>query len=95
MRLGLTVRKPRRAPAHRRLARLGPIGALALGLTLTPALAQDAGKSPPVKIAVFGFELEDASPAAALLGRETSSAGTMDKVSSEARRELAQSDATA
>jgi Protein of unknown function (DUF2380) len=70
-------------------AKLGPIGVLVLGLALTPVLAEDAAVSPPVKIAVFGFELEDASPAAALLGENTSSAASMEKVSSEARRELA------
>jgi Protein of unknown function (DUF2380) len=55
------------------------------------ALAADAEKSSPVKIAVFDFELEDVSPAASYLGKTTSSAATMDKVSSEARRMLAQS----
>jgi hypothetical protein len=91
MRLALIVRKPRRAPTDRAPVGLAAIGALALCLTLTSAVAEDAGKPPPVKIAVFAFQLEDASPAAALLGRDTSSAATMDKVSSEARRELAQS----
>jgi Protein of unknown function (DUF2380) len=77
--------------AYRMLARIGPIGVLTLGLGCIPAQAEDAVKSAPVKIAVFDFELDDASPAAALLGRNTSSAATMDTVSREARRELAES----
>jgi Protein of unknown function (DUF2380) len=76
---------------YRALASLGPIGVLALGLDFTPALAGDVAKSPPVKIAVFDFKLEDASPSAALLGKSTSSAATMETVSSAARNELAHS----
>jgi hypothetical protein len=48
-------------------------------------------KAAPVKLAVFDFELEDTSPAAALLGKTTSSAAAMEKAGSEARRMLAQS----
>lgn len=44
-----------------------------------------------VKIAVFDFEMVDVSPAASYLGQNTSSAVSMQKVSSEARRILAQS----
>jgi len=44
-----------------------------------------------VKLAVFDFELDDATPAAALLGQTTSSDAVMQKVSSEARRVLAES----
>ncbi len=44
-----------------------------------------------VKLAVFEFELDDVSPAAALLGQTTSDEATMQKVSSEARRMLAES----
>jgi len=77
---------------YRALARIGPIGVLAaLGLCCTAVQAEDGAKSAPVKIAVFDFELDDASPAAALLGKNTSSAAAMDTVSREARRELAQS----
>jgi len=77
--------------ANRALTRIGPAGILALGWALLPAAADDLLKSPPVKIAVFDFELEDATPAAALLGRNTSSSATMESVSREARRELAES----
>jgi hypothetical protein len=44
-----------------------------------------------VKLAVFDFELEDVSPAASLLGQTTSDEAVMEKVSSEARRMLAES----
>jgi hypothetical protein len=44
-----------------------------------------------IKLAVFDFELDDATPAAALLGQTDSSEATMEKVSSEARRMLAES----
>jgi hypothetical protein len=47
--------------------------------------------STAVKIAVFTFELDDQSPSAALLNQSPSRAGTLEKASSEARRELAQS----
>jgi hypothetical protein len=41
-----------------------------------------------VKLAVFDFELDDATPAAAFLGQTTSTEATMEKVSSEARKML-------
>jgi hypothetical protein len=44
-----------------------------------------------IKLAVFDFELEDATPAAALLGQTTSTEAAMEKVSSEARRMLTES----
>jgi len=44
-----------------------------------------------VKLAVFDFELDDVSPAASLLGQTTSNEAIMEKVSSEARRMLAES----
>jgi len=55
-----------------------------------PALAANPGKSPPIKIAVFDFELDDVSPAASATGVSGSGAGAMEKVSSTARRVLAQ-----
>jgi hypothetical protein len=73
---------------------IGPIGVLLLGIGCFPALAADAGKSPPpVRIAVFDFELEDISPAASIEGANasTSTGAIMDRVSSAARRVLAQS----
>jgi len=71
--------------------KIGLSGVLALSFAFSPVFAQDAVKSPPVKIAVFDFELEDETPAASLLGRTTSSTSTMDEVSKQARRELAHS----
>ena len=44
-----------------------------------------------VKLAVFDFELDDVNPAASLLGQTTSNEAIMEKVSSEARRMLAES----
>jgi len=76
---------------YRALASLGPIGVLVLGLDSTPAFAGDVPRSALVKIAVFDFTLEDASPSEALLGRSTSRATAMDTVSAAARSELARS----
>jgi hypothetical protein len=67
------------------------IGVLWLFAAALPALAADAENAPPIKIAVFDFELEDVSPAASLPGANAGTAATMEKVSSEARRMLAQS----
>lgn len=44
-----------------------------------------------VKLAVFDFELEDATPAAALLGQTSRSDAVMEKVSADARQMLARS----
>jgi hypothetical protein len=44
-----------------------------------------------VKLAVFDFELEDATPAAALLGQITRNEAAMEKVSVDARQMLAKS----
>jgi hypothetical protein len=67
------------------------IGMLLLIAAVPPALAADAQAAPPIKIAVFDFELEDVSPAASLPGASATTAATMEKVSSEARRMLSQS----
>jgi hypothetical protein len=73
------------------LRKIGPTGVLAFSFAFSPVFPQGAVKSPPVKIAVFDFELEDVSPAASLSGKTTSSSATMDEVSKQARRELAHS----
>jgi Protein of unknown function (DUF2380) len=91
MRLVLNVRKPIRINSISILSAIGSIGVLLLSVAYFPALAADAEKSSPVKIAVFDFELEDVSPASTFLGKTTSNDATMEKVSSEARRVLAQS----
>jgi hypothetical protein len=72
------------------------LGATAIGIAWVsfaciPAVEADAAKSPPVKIAVFDFELDDVSPAASVPGESRSSAAVMEKVTSAARRILAQS----
>ena len=67
------------------------IGMAALALALSGARAEETAGGAPIKLAVFDFELEDASPAAVFQGRPTSSAETLDQVSREARRELARS----
>jgi hypothetical protein len=64
-------------------------GVLGLAFAFSTALADGAVKSAPIKIAVFDFQLEDLSPAAAQ--NTTGSAAAMQKVSSEARRALAES----
>lgn len=45
----------------------------------------------PVRIAVFAFELVDATPSQVLLGKSTSEAATLAKVTQAAREQLAQS----
>lgn len=65
---------------------------LALALAWPPRSAGEAAKAPPTRIAVFAFELEDASPGATYLGETgKSAAATMAEVSRAARQELAQS----
>jgi hypothetical protein len=76
---------------------IGSFGVLLLGVLLVPAPAADAAdaadaaQAAPIRIAVFDFELEDVSPAASQAGANAGSAAMMAKVSSEARRLLAQS----
>lgn len=76
---------------QRAIAASGVLGVLALACACAPAPAADAHKSAPIKIAVFQFELQDASPSAALLSKNTTGANAMEKVTDAARRELAQS----
>jgi hypothetical protein len=45
----------------------------------------------PIDIAIFDFELDDASPASALLHKSTSSVASLDRATIAARREFAQS----
>lgn len=86
------VRKLIRVQKNRRLSAIGSIGVLLLSFAFLPALALDADKSSPVKIAVFDFELEDVSAAGASSTGETASDLTrLQAVSGEARRVLAQS----
>jgi len=70
---------------------IGGIAVIVLSIALAPLAAGAAAQPPPIRIAVFEFELEDLSPSAVLLDRPASSAAAMERVSSEARQELAQS----
>lgn len=71
---------------------LASIAVIALSSTLVAAPAEEAAKSGPIKLAVFEFELEDASPTAVLQGRTLSNAEEqLRKATSVARAELAQS----
>jgi hypothetical protein len=67
------------------------LGLLAIGLALPAAFALAAGQPAPIKIAVFNFELDDVTPASALLDKSTSSNATLEKVTEAARRALADS----
>jgi len=87
----MVLRTLARDGRHYGAARLGALAFLALGLTLWFIVGADSSPAPPVKIAVFEFEFEDLSPAASLLNKTTNRTATMDKVSSEARRELTES----
>jgi len=69
----------------------GPLAILALGLAASCIARAEGVPAAPIKIAVFEFELEDLSPAAALLNKTTNRAATLEQVSSAARRELAES----
>jgi uncharacterized protein DUF2380 len=73
---------------HRAVARIGAVIVLS-AVALTPAWGADAPA--PIKIAVFAFEFEDLTPAAALLKRPADAAATMEKVTGAAREELAHS----
>ena len=61
-----------------------------LGAAQLPSAALSAD-APPVKLAVFDFELDDLTPAAAYLSQATSAAATLEKVTHAAREQLAQS----
>jgi hypothetical protein len=68
------------------------VAAGSVQLLLSPAWSADTGKSPAVKIAVFDFELEDVSPAAAYTHQGTTgSDASLEQVTSAARAELAKS----
>jgi hypothetical protein len=79
------------AKTHRTLWAIGSIGVLLLGVALLPSLAVGAEKAPPVKIAVFDFELEDVSAASSLPGEAAADSSRLKDVTSKARRVLAES----
>jgi hypothetical protein len=62
---------------------------------LAAAIGNSSGAEPaapaPIKIAIFDFELDDVTPAAALVGKATSSDESLQKVTAAARDQLAKS----
>jgi Protein of unknown function (DUF2380) len=62
-----------------------------VGAVLLFASAASADTSPPVKLAVFDFELEDFSAGAALLPANPADSEQLKRVTSEARQLIAQS----
>jgi len=73
----------------RATANLVAIGAAALGTALVNASVEESGRPTAVKLAVFQFELEDASPTAVLQGKALASADEeLRKATSAARTEL-------
>jgi hypothetical protein len=77
--------------SNRRWLAIGSIGVLLLGIGCLPARAADAGNPPPIRIAVFDFELEDVSPAASQPGQTPADPARLQDVTNAARRVLAQS----
>jgi Protein of unknown function (DUF2380) len=87
---------PGKAPPRRKRSRILPaagwIGVVALVSGVLAAPAEEVAKPAPMKLAVFEFELEDASPTAVLQGKTLSNADeALSKATSAARNELAQS----
>jgi hypothetical protein len=70
---------------------VGALLALALTLACVAPTAGETTKPPPPRIAVFAFELEDASPEVTYLGGAGNQAATMAEVGRAARLELSQS----
>ncbi len=66
-------------------------GAVLFCATLLPAFAANAGTSPPLKLAVFNFELEDFSAGASLPAGNSNDSEQLKRVTDEARQLLAQS----
>lgn len=77
-------------------ARRGRVSPLSVGVVLfcaalTPAFATSAETPPPVKIAIFDFELEDYSAGNELIGETPDDAAQLKRATSEARRLIAES----
>jgi Protein of unknown function (DUF2380) len=77
---------------NRTLTTIGPVSVLLFGMAVVAVLAAEADKPTPVKLAVFQFELEDASPTAVLQGKTLAGADEeLRKATSAARAELEKS----
>jgi len=83
--------------ARNHTSKIGCVGVLALSIAVVtmpatmPAEEAGAAKPTPIRLAVFEFELEDASPPAVLLGKITSGGDALDAVTRTARGELEKS----
>src|SRR5665213_2845462 len=82
MRLSENVKTLKQIKTSRVWSVIGTTAVLMFGFAFLPAFAKEYDKSRPVKLAVFAFELEDVSPASTLMEKTTSSAASMEKVSS-------------
>jgi hypothetical protein len=86
------MRKLMGIKTDRTLGAIVTIGVVLLSAAVLPVRAADAEKSPPIKIAVFDFELEDTSAAGTLsTGEGAGDRARMQAVTAEACRILAQS----
>lgn len=83
--------KPEQRTRRLTLAMVARTGAVLLGMALVTGLAAQPDKPGAIKLAVFDFELEDASPTAVLQGKILDSAEALRKVTSTARTELEKS----
>jgi Protein of unknown function (DUF2380) len=81
---------PRTLFGIRTLLAAALLGATALSHAGSPC-PEPVATSSPIDIAIFDFELDDATPASALLDKSTSSATSLDRATLAARREFAQS----
>ena len=66
-------------------------GALLFRASLLPAFAARADNSPPLKLALFDFELEDFSAGGSLLAGNPADSEKLQRVTDEARRLIAES----
>jgi hypothetical protein len=68
----------------------GLVGLLIIGIGSVAVRSEDAPQT-PIAIAVFDFELDDATPASSLLHQTTSGAAALQKATDAARRALSRS----
>ncbi|MGH6810898.1 MAG: DUF3280 domain-containing protein [Methylocella sp.] len=78
-------------PTRRGRASLFSVGGLLFCAALLPAFVSSADTPPPVKLAIFDFELEDFSAGGQLIGENPADTAQLKFATSEARRLIAQS----
>jgi uncharacterized protein DUF2380 len=83
MKIGFLARRDR-TPQSR-------VAALLLCAVLSPALAAGAASSPPAKLAIFDFELEDLSAGASPTDESQADAVLLKQITSDARRMIEES----